>query len=178
MWREGKENCVALPEDDIDIVQKYIHYIYTQKLPVLADHDTVQIQSHENHPEYFVLADLYIFGENIRDSGFKNRIIDAFISRVESKVRNATRCYPHSAVVDRIYRGTMEGSLARKLMLDARIGAGHETWITTDAADHNKEFLSDLSRGLLCSRRRTRKSDFFGDWFDCLEYYEGEEGEY
>lgn len=106
-WLERKEGRIDLPEDDPEIVQLYLQFLYSSRLAIQWTEDTAGIQPHENLPEYYTLAHLYVFGEKVRDIAFKNAVMDCFIWRMNTKVNDGVKWSPVGEVVDIIYKGTM-----------------------------------------------------------------------
>ncbi|KAF2768987.1 hypothetical protein EJ03DRAFT_249935, partial [Teratosphaeria nubilosa] len=135
-WKDSKERTISLPDDEADIVKLYVHYAYRGQLCV---------KDHENRPEYFTLAKLYVFGEKVGDKDLKNAVIDCFIQRLHKQLPSGGRATPKTKVVDIIYSGTVAGSPARKLMVDIHAWDGDSRWITENADENNKAFLMDLS---------------------------------
>ncbi|KAH9845206.1 hypothetical protein Tdes44962_MAKER06780 [Teratosphaeria destructans] len=152
-WKESTERTILLPDDEPNIVKLYVQYLYRKQLCIkVVDEHSLKLQNHENHPEFFTLATLYVFGEKIGDIGFKNAVLDAFIQRMNDDTPDGGKRYPVNKVVDIIYRGTMAGSKARQLMLDVHVWRGGSWWITENPEENNKEFLMELSRALMDKR--------------------------
>lgn len=170
-WREGEEGRVLLPEDEATTFGIYQSFLYTQKLPIRQAHEHINLGESENQPEYLELAKLYVFGEKIQDASFKNAVIVAFTKRMWEIEAKRNRLYPMTKVVDIIYKGTMPGSCARKLMVDVHIMSGRPQWITAISDDNNKEFLMDLCRALLerAEAGLTREDEPESVWADYLE---------
>ena len=74
--------CISLPDESSDIVELYLQYLYTSKLFINWTTDLPDIPDGECLPEYYTLAELYTFGERMRDVDFKNAISDAFRKRM------------------------------------------------------------------------------------------------
>lgn len=156
-WQEGLDGKVHLPEDKPDIVKIYLQYLYSGRIHIATTTTFEGLRPPANLPEYLVLAELYVFGEKVQDVDFKNIIIDRFIRRMEEPI-SIVCCYPITRTVDVIYKGTLPGSPARRLMVDTHLLRGGSRWITEHVHDHNKEFLMDLSRALLKEKNSSRDS--------------------
>lgn len=164
-WKEGRDKRVLLPEDTPEIAELYLKFLYTGKIMVGWTQKLAQPKSHENLPEYFTLAHLYVFGEKIGDTVFKNAVMDTFVRRMTEPVAvvvvgSSSRTWsPTTRVVDILYCGTMPGSPARRLMVDAHIFKGGENWFTDCPDENNKEFLMDLTCGLYRQHGLPKLSD-------------------
>lgn len=151
-WREGRDRRIDLPEDSVETVQRYFQFCYSGKILVEWTKDSSRMQLNDNLPEFWILAHLYVFGEKVQDIPFKNAVIDMFVKRMITPVGKG--CWsPIAGVVDIIYSGTMPGSPARQLMVDCHYSKGGQHWVVDNPDANNKEFLIDLSRRLLLSRK-------------------------
>lgn len=156
-WIEAQQRRIALPEDKVATLEVYVQYLYTGNIFIKSGKSELKLEHDSNHPEYFVLADLYVLGEKVGNVRFRNAVINAFISRMQ-EAQHVTEsgkhhCCPIATVVDTVYQGTRPNSPARRLMVDVHLKHGGEHWIVQDAQKHNKEFLMDLTRALLRDRK-------------------------
>lgn len=170
VWAEGQKSRISLPDEDPDIVNNYLHFAYTGKIPSKDVRTGTDPEEEFHMREYVKLAQLYCFGEKYQDSNFKNTIINAIIGKSQTPNAEGHQWYPSGNAVDIIYCGTCEGSLARKLMVDMHIGSGYGGWLVGN--DHNKDFLEELSRESLDALYADRQGEFITrDNYDNCTYH-------
>ena len=128
-WQEGREARLHLPEDAHEIVKLYFQFLYAHKLFINWTRRAGELSRNANFPEYITLAHLYVFGEKVGDVMFKNAVVDAFIRRAITPVGDR-KWNPVTKAVDIIYRGTMSGSPARRLMVDVHLYGGEDSVMT------------------------------------------------
>lgn len=97
------------------------------------------------------LADAYVLCERLQSGTFENAVLDAIIASTQTKDESSRKWFPIGAVVDTIYRGTPDTSLARKLMVDMHVYNGASDWIT-NTEGNDVDFLIDLAAELLLTR--------------------------
>ena len=134
-WKEGQEALVTLPDDDMDIVNTYLHFIYTGKIACRSPESDIACPADDTAKQlapiitgYYLLAKLYCFGEKYQNVRLKNATIDAIIAKSQTKNPKSTRYYPVGPSVDLIYRGTCAGSPARKLMVHIYLASAFLCW--------------------------------------------------
>lgn len=183
LWREGKDGRIKLPDDEPAVLKAYIQFLYSGDLtfsPIRTVRTTAAFMNNEDESEYIALAELYALGEKLMDRTFKNRVIDRLftMSCPDNTVANEQR-HPIGTVVDMIYKSTVAGSPARRLMVELYFWKGAEDWVLGRPEDNNTEFLMDLTQVLL--RRTNRRSnrlvgdhgpDPFDDIFASLSFHE------
>ncbi|KAF2129932.1 hypothetical protein P153DRAFT_356604 [Dothidotthia symphoricarpi CBS 119687] len=144
-WKEAEERIVRLPEDDTDTFILYLHYLYKSELPI--EPDPVP-SGYSGVEEYIKLAKLYVFAEKMQDIPCKNAIIKALVSRIYMK-RDSGRWYAFSTFSTRvIYKGTLPGSPARRLLVDVFTYNAEDSWIAGSSA-WPEEFVRELAISLL-----------------------------
>ncbi|KAK3642087.1 hypothetical protein LTR56_010958 [Elasticomyces elasticus] len=160
-WKEGSLGKVVLPEEQPDTITTYIQYLYSGKIYIEETKTRDGLSESDNLPEYPILAELYVFGERVQDTTFKNSVMDAMAARVcEPSVDDETdNSFPVTSAVDIVYKGTVAGSKARQFMVDMHVLWGCGKWITPRSEDHNKDFLMDLAREMLDLRVRDRENN-------------------
>lgn len=124
-WKEGQEAKMALPEDEPNIVQLYLHFVSTGQIATKSGEKLEDGVEVVNSAEYGTLAKLYCFGEKYHDAQCKNAVITAIIAK-SSLLFNGFYWFPTGDIVDLIYKGTRPGSKARKLMVDMHVRSGVE----------------------------------------------------
>jgi hypothetical protein len=99
-WKEGQTHVIRLPEDDPDIVTRYLDFVYHDRL----------VTQYKSQPDsnYIDLALLYVYGERVLDIFIQNTIIEHLLKLTDVINRNhhGHRHYPGPAVVEIIYEGT------------------------------------------------------------------------
>ena len=145
-WEEGQARVIRMPDDNGDVVYRYIQWLYTKTIACKCG----------NRPQWRLLADLYVLGEKILDVKFQDCVIDCFL--VSSRDSNAREIgyFPKTPATNLVYQGTPEGSPARRLMVDLFINYGNGKWITPEDGNrsrNNHEFVMDLATALLDKRQ-------------------------
>lgn len=139
-WMEAEEKIVRLPEDDPTVFAAYVHHLYTGELAVQADkQQSVGILVDE---QYRNSCSLYVFAEKILDVETKNAVIHAMLEMARTKQINGQTYGPSSDDVNTIYKGTVVGSPARRLMVDLYTYRAKGDWI--GQRPFSIEFLRDL----------------------------------
>lgn len=67
--------------------------------------------------EYIILAKLYVFGGKLRYMHFKNSVVRAVLSRIETRISSLSYS-PVGEAMNIIYKGPTAGSKVRKLAVD------------------------------------------------------------
>jgi hypothetical protein len=115
-WMEAEEKIVRLPEDDPTVYATYVHHLYTGELVVQPDEQKpVKELLSEQHR---MLCSVYVLAEKILDIETKNAVFHAMLEMRYTKQSNGKICGPSCDGVNVIYKGTVVGSPARRLMVD------------------------------------------------------------
>lgn len=158
-WIECEDRRVELPDDEPEIVQLYVQYLYSGHARISWTKDTSDLKDDQNLPEYYIQAELYILGEKLKDISFKDYILDCIIRRMTTPING--HCWsPVHEVVDMLYLGTAPGSPIRDLMVHNHCFRGYQHWIIQGRESHNKDFLVDLTCELLGRRPKPDSADF------------------
>jgi hypothetical protein len=159
-WLEYKEG-IGFPEGKLNIFQCYINLVYTGQLAT---------KTHDFEDEYTTLIELYVLAEKFQDTQAKNDIIDAMLHK--SRIRSVADQLPYMKDINYLYDGTMEGSKARKLLVDLYVDYGEMSMLHSND-EIPGEFLHDLSSRLLQlhsnlrnARTCTTKSCSFSDYHE------------
>lgn len=122
--------------------------MYCGTVPTRADlHKTVET-------EYFQFAEAYVLGDKLRDSNFKDAIIDTMLDKSRCKVSDGASTgsflFPGEGVIRYIYDNPPRSSEARHLLVYLYAENGNGRWLN-DATQElfPKEFLMDLAVVLL-----------------------------
>jgi hypothetical protein len=93
-WKEGQARVIKLPEDDPDIVTRYLDFVYHNRL-------VTQCKSQPD-ANYIDLALLYVYGERVLDTYIQNTIVEHLLKLTAVIDRNKAGHphYPGPAVVE------------------------------------------------------------------------------
>jgi hypothetical protein len=150
-WREGEEKNVHLPEDDPNVFDAYLNWLYTHRVVTCtATNDDGSNKTKGKESRFKPLMRLYVLGEKLMDAYFQNILIDHIVSSIRQ-----TNTYPNIFDVGILYAGTPKGSSARELMVDLYVcNAGPKWSITRHDLVPNPEFLHELVRAWICDRKK------------------------
>jgi hypothetical protein len=139
-WMEAEEKIVRLPEDDPTVYATYVHHLYTGELVVQPDEQkpVKELLSEQHH----MLCSVYVLAEKILDIETKNAVFHAMLEMRYTKQSNGKICGSSCDGVNVIYKGTVVGSPARRLMVDLYSYRVKGDWI--GQRPFSKEFLRDL----------------------------------
>ncbi|KAF1950253.1 hypothetical protein CC80DRAFT_598275 [Byssothecium circinans] len=157
-WKESDEKTIRLPEDHPDVFGLYVAMIYMGRLYVLPSESDTYGGQHE-------LCELYILADKLQDISSKNLVVDALLVHA----RRARICLSSIETLKFVYGNTPDGSLLRELLVDAFVDLMDDTWSDEEIDDLPKEFLADLSNGLL--RRRSKPKKKVIETCDPSNYY-------
>jgi hypothetical protein len=124
-WVEGKTRIIKLPEECPHLITHYLSFVYCKSLPtenVTPAEKDVFIKHSNQH--YQLLAELYVLGERLLDQSFRGATINEIIRLANIYNTAWTRACPGKETVNTIYRGTLAGSPARRLMVDWHVVLG------------------------------------------------------
>lgn len=150
-WETSTSGSVTLKEEDPEVFEIYLHWLYFEKLPVQNDNPGL-----EGNTEYVQLAKAYVLGEMLQDVTFKDAVLDVILIKCRSKASDGHNWFPVGPAVRYIYEGTPESSAARRLLVDLYTYYGHAEWLTqwANKDDLPKQFLLDLAIATLEKRPR------------------------
>ena len=134
---------IDLSDECPDIFKIYLHWLYFKTFPTVSvKRDTL------DSPEHLALSKYYVMGDWILDGGFKNAALDAWAEAFENE-RSYTARLPASDAINLIYTYTLEGSPARRFLVDISVKHAGESWTQylTNALPY--EFVLEFSRALL-----------------------------
>ncbi|KAM0244828.1 hypothetical protein ACHAQJ_010712 [Trichoderma viride] len=148
-WKSSTSGSVTLKEEDPEVFEVYLHWLYCETLPVQNDSP-----GQEGNIEYEQLAKAYALGEMLQDVNFKDAVLDAIMIKSRSKASDGRCWYPIGPAIRYIYEGTPESSAARRLLVDMYTYQGRGEWLTewVNKDDLPKEFLLDLAIAALNKR--------------------------
>jgi hypothetical protein len=105
--KESEENLIILPEDDPDVFELFVHWLYAQRF---RQTDVTGLKTSRN------MARLYVFADMRGVLGLKDIVITGFVQHL----KKGTLPVKHSLLreIPYIYANTAEKSLLRKLVVD------------------------------------------------------------
>jgi hypothetical protein len=147
--KESKERSVRLREEDPEVFQVYLHWLYYHTLPVRIDSPGL-----DGNVEYLRLAKAYIMGDMLQDGNFKDAVLDAMAEKGKSKASDGNHWHPVGPVIRAIYDNTRASSEARRFLVDTYTNFANGKWLRDWGAEEDlpKEFLLDLAIAVLDRR--------------------------
>ncbi|PNP41617.1 hypothetical protein TGAMA5MH_06546 [Trichoderma gamsii] len=148
-WTTSASGSVNLKEEDPEVFEIYLHWLYFEKFPVQNDSPGL-----EGNTEYVQLAKAYVLGEMLQDVNFRDAVLDAILVKSRSKASDGQNWFPVGPAIRYIYEGTPESSAARRLLVDLYTYHGYADWLTqwANKDDLPKQFLLDLAIATLAKR--------------------------
>ncbi|KAL7912615.1 hypothetical protein GGI35DRAFT_256867 [Trichoderma velutinum] len=148
-WGTSTSGSFTLEDEDPEVFEVYLHWLYFETLPVQNDNPGV-----EGNIEYVQLAKAYALGEFLGDINFKDAVLDVILIKSRSKASDGRSWFPVGPAIRFIYEGTPETSAARRLLVDLYTYHGQGEWLTqwSDQEDLPKQFLLDLAIAALTKR--------------------------
>ena len=175
-WREGQSRIIKLPEETPPLMGYYIEHLYGGPLPTHKLKAGPLVLDAEQ-PSYELLATLYVLGERMLDTYYRNKIIQEFLRlvRFNEYGPSINDSWPGPKAVSTIYQGTTEESPARRLMVDFVVNYSNSaTYGGFAAADPG--FLMDVGKALLKKVQfKLSTSDFRGLSMSAEQYLVREE---
>lgn len=104
-WQNEDVRKIPLPNDEIEVVDLYHHWLYCEKIFRCK----TAVEAADNNAELELLTTAYGFREKIQDAHFKDAIVDAIVSCVNTLEKDDKRYYPVGRIVDRAYKYTPTG---------------------------------------------------------------------
>jgi hypothetical protein len=145
-WRKGR--IIELPEETPFHMGYYIEHLDGFDLPTRKLATGPPNQDCEQFP-YELLATLYVLGERMLDSEYRNKIIHEFFRLVDfNHFDDNVDSWPGAGPVNIIYKGTTAESPARRMMVDFAVTHSYVDGLERYAA-MNHAFLFDFSKCLL-----------------------------
>lgn len=148
-WGTSITGSLTLKEEDPEVFEIYLHWLYCESLPVQNDNP-----GFEGNTEYVQLAKAYVLGEMLQDVNFKDAVLDAILIKSRTRASDGQTWFPVGPAIRYIYDGTPESSAARRLLVDLYTYNAHADWLTQWANKDElpKEFLFDLAVATLGKR--------------------------
>lgn len=157
-WKEAQERKITLPEDEPDVVDMYVQWLYGATIEAAvpeAWRETGRVKS-------IFWAEVYIFSEKIQDRAFANATMEAWTASIDQPFADGIRRFPAASAVSKIYQHTTSGSPVRHFLVHIWVTDRRSHWMT-DGYDADlllgcPEFLLDLARATSPERGRPHQS--------------------
>jgi hypothetical protein len=144
---ESESRAVRLEQEDPEIMQIYLNWLYRGTLPVRHDE--------QGSGEYMELAQAYVLGDQLQDNDFTDAVIDAIIDKYQYY-----NVWPGYNTVSYIFDNTADSAKARRLLVDIYAYVGNAEVL--DKVEKNdslpKAFLYRLAAALFNIDSRTRRN--------------------
>ncbi|CAK1360416.1 hypothetical protein CB0940_06468 [Cercospora beticola] len=159
-WKEAQERKITLPEDNPDVVDVYVQWLYG---------DTVKdaLTKTLGGPRRFrsaVWAVAYLFGDKIQDRPFSNAVMEAWTLSIDEPLDDGLRRYVSAGCVRKVYKHTTSGSLVRQFLVHIwahyRILRWMKEGVDEDHLLDCPEFLLDLARATVTKTDESHQSLF------------------
>lgn len=139
-WKEGRSNVVDLPAANPEAFKGFVHFVYTGAVFTEAAADQ-KPGIYDN--EWERLAGLYVLGETLLASGFKDAVITAMIEKATS-----TSTFPTN-LASFVYANTCHGSKLRRLIVDFHVDCSAAYYLKEgskcdDKQHGGQDFLADV----------------------------------
>ncbi|USW54847.1 Putative BTB/POZ domain-containing protein [Septoria linicola] len=146
-WLEGQQRKVPLPDEDPELFNVYANWIMTGKLFVEDESGVPGGQGKVRQK----LVDLYILGDKLLDTDFKDRVTDALASVFVVRCDNTHRMLG-TAQRDKAYAHTTSGASLRRMIVGQLAAVSNTQDLISE--DDTKILLLDVALELTKSRAR------------------------
>jgi len=113
-WEESNNRIIQLPTNQPATFNLYAQWLYTRRIP--SGNSTFNIKTYQK--EVRKLVNAYILGDQFQDTGFKNAVVDAFLSVDEIQDEEGTQFYPGGGCIKQLYEGTPGPCGFRRFLVD------------------------------------------------------------
>ncbi|KAH7392184.1 hypothetical protein DE146DRAFT_790732 [Phaeosphaeria sp. MPI-PUGE-AT-0046c] len=158
-WTTSREqpDIIDLPDYSVETISNYIRWLYCDHVPIKVYNEVKAKRTkraEEAEKAFVMLAEAYVFGEQILDVKYKNAVVQAVIATIE---RSHWNLGPKS--VNIIYEATPSTSPLRRLFADSVASRAYDDsdggigWI--DYIDgYPREALVDAMKATIKARSR------------------------
>ena len=171
--KESKQRTINLVDHDREGFEIFYQFLYTGHIFSSKDGDYQKIKDNPTHThtdtEWSRLRDAWVLGGKLMSTSFKDAIVDALISKI-----NTTNRFPTTLHED-IYPKSTKQSRMRKLLVELTIWSWHPGDLTTrifrvDSA----EFFFDLVVAMASIKQTDRQGESPYKGEDTCLYHEHE----
>jgi len=169
-FKEGSEKKMTLPEDDPEVFEAFVQWLYHQYYEIPASdlrHEQARYLSQTM--QLFILADKHGVAK------LKNGIIDALVRNAQSK-----RTPPSRFAIHQIYEFTPPGSGIRVLLADWYACQAPPSWLQEPTTNtwlrERPDFAADMVAAMARFETNSQKNDYFKSLSSGLKYHKDREG--
>ena len=149
-WKEANERTTKFEEDNPNVFQLYLHWLYRGTLPIRND-----APGRIGNAEYECLAEAYVLGDKLQDGDFQDVIVDTIVDKCSSKASDGRSWFPVGPAIQHVYDHTVESSKVRRLLVDLYVSHGSGNWLRDweKSSDIPGDFLFEIATNLLDKRK-------------------------
>ena len=136
-WQERDNDTIRLPNDDPKIAKIYLEWLVTGNLSEYFQIGHPVIEE-EPHRLYTLAATLYVFGDCVDDTDFKNALVNETFS-----IADRTKTFPVK-IPSFVYENTTLKCPYRRLVVDLWVTFARCRAVEEHANDLPREFLVDV----------------------------------
>jgi hypothetical protein len=151
-WAESDDRVITMMEDDPEIFDKYLHFVYTKEFPAMPH---AALVSDQILGEYRMLARVYVLAEKLQDTRTKNAVVQAMMNLSQRKDEAGKLRMPDPEAITILYSGTVHSSAGRRLVVDLCFVVDAES-LRKNIDNLPKDFLGDLAIALCTDRQPGR----------------------
>lgn len=142
-WKESKEQTVRLVEEDPEIFELYIHWLYRGMIAAFSARP-----DDFGMAQYLQMARAYVLGDKLQDDDFCDAAIDVFMEGCQQAAWgigcDTEIC--RDEVITNIYDNTPESSKLRQMVVDVHTYHGSGGWLPEHVA---QAFVHSVASKLL-----------------------------
>ncbi|KXS94937.1 hypothetical protein AC578_6133 [Pseudocercospora eumusae] len=139
-WKEGREGEVDLPDDHVDTVTAYAHWLYHQEIS-----DATLEWDDKLEPDHEFLISLWLFGDKVQDDKFCDAVLCKCLDAIEDG-RLGTHVFPSVDAVRLAYEGTTAASPLRQCLATIFADNCETEWLSRA---YPEDFKHDLLEALI-----------------------------
>lgn len=169
-FKEGSEKKMTLPEDDPEVFEAFVQWLYHQHYEILASD-----LSHEPGRYLTQTMQLFILADKYGVTHLKNAIIDALVRNAQSKGKPPSR-----SAIHQIYEFTPPSSGIRVLLADWYAWQAGRSWLQAPTLHtwlrEHPDFAADMVAAMAKFESNSQRNDYFKSLSSGLKYHKDREG--
>lgn len=149
-WKEGNSRKVTLPEEQPEMMYRYIMYLYT---------GLIVCNCESRMKKYLLLANLFVLGERMLDDSYKDKVLDKMdeLACLDLDTESNWAIFPGIVAVNVVYSKTPVTSPMCCFLVDLYVLHASEKFEYTHEEDGevvpaHPEFLLDLVKAMSLKR--------------------------
>lgn len=153
-WKEAQTRTVKLQDVDVEAFDSYMFWIHRGELAINTDFDLLEggkIQHAAAYAHINKLVRLWLLGDRLSDSKFRNTVMDAilgvFSGLISDSGTGSRLLPPHLTVL--IWSNTTEGRALRRLVIDYYLYAVTPEEMDSQWDKFHPDFVKELAVGAL-----------------------------